>query len=827
MHVKLVGFKCHIDAHYDFPSNSMILLKGPSGSGKSTILQAIYWALYGGMRGIYNNTGEVKTCSVTLSINNIIIYRQKRPELLRVTLYNDNKNNNSMNEYEDVVAQEIINQHLGDKKLWKSCSYIDQKQRCELLSGSASERLSLLNRLSFSQDDPKEYIDKIDQELKAMNKLFLSEQADYCAEHKLFTEAINTRPIKTIKPDNDIRMLKQKILDLEDRSKELYEKVLTHERTMGSYNLILDQIKMCNDKISSFPSHSDYDYDKTIEQINRVKTGINSLETIMKNITSYLDTKGRYDQLKHEKEEIDKKVNGMDNNSIINSGLYVTSEDVWKVNNIETQRSHNISLSQKLGYEYNKDQIQAEITRLENTIPQIRSLESNIGTYKRLNSLKSNNNNDNIYNDNQNNNSISELEDESKNLWIQISEARKSQNTLVCPECTKPLRYTGIGLVPESNPPVSSEKIKDMEIKYKTLLDNISKLREQINTEKEIETLTEQLSQINTSDMEEYMSNPNPISSSVLQTKLSNLKQIQFIDQPQYSSTFLRDVLNYNLLTERRNKITSEMDNINVPDLPSHDKATILKILQDKRSELANLETLHTQTISQLNQKKYQESLLSSYVCKKTELERLLDPLASETYNTLLNNLNNLKNELNESEYGNAMALKQRSLKDNREKVLILHQDLISLEGLKRSAINVECKQLQDTVNVINQTMENILPLFFDDPITMKLQLYKKLKTKKEIKPGLNISIKYKGTEYDNINQLSGGEGDRISLALILSLNQVSDSPIILLDESISSLDGHIKESCVGAMRQIQNKIIVCVDHEGVEGFYDNVIHMK
>ena len=122
--------------------------------------------------------------------------------------------------------------------------------------------------------------------------------------------------------------------------------------------------------------------------------------------------------------------------------------------------------------------------------------------------------------------------------------------------------------------------------------------------------------------------------------------------------------------------------------------------------------------------------------------------------------------------------------------------------------------------------MEDVLPLFFDEPINMMLQLYKVLKTNKQLKPGLNISIKYKGVEYDNINQLSGGEGDRISLALILSLNQVSNSPIILLDECISSLDGSLKESCVMAMKKMEGKTIICVDHEGVEGFYDNVIHV-
>ena len=54
MFIKIVGFKCHIDTCYEIDTNTMVLLKGVSGAGKSTVLQGIYWALYGSMRGIYN-----------------------------------------------------------------------------------------------------------------------------------------------------------------------------------------------------------------------------------------------------------------------------------------------------------------------------------------------------------------------------------------------------------------------------------------------------------------------------------------------------------------------------------------------------------------------------------------------------------------------------------------------------------------------------------------------------------------------------------------------------------------------------------------------------
>ena len=82
MHIKIVGFKIHIDVEFIFQNGEMTLLKGSSGAGKSTILQAVFWALYGNMRSIYNNAGITKNLSVTLSLPGITIYRKKNPELL-------------------------------------------------------------------------------------------------------------------------------------------------------------------------------------------------------------------------------------------------------------------------------------------------------------------------------------------------------------------------------------------------------------------------------------------------------------------------------------------------------------------------------------------------------------------------------------------------------------------------------------------------------------------------------------------------------------------------------------------------------------------------
>ena len=92
------------------------------------------------------------------------------------------------------------------------------------------------------------------------------------------------------------------------------------------------------------------------------------------------------------------------------------------------------------------------------------------------------------------------------------------------------------------------------------------------------------------------------------------------------------------------------------------------------------------------------------------------------------------------------------------------------------------------------------------------------------MKPTVNIKIHYRGINYSKINELSGGEIDRISLVITLALNKMSSIPVILLDEVLSSLDMNAKESCLSIVKSYSNmKTILTIDHEGVEGYYDAI----
>jgi ABC-type Mn2+/Zn2+ transport system ATPase subunit len=106
------------------------------------------------------------------------------------------------------------------------------------------------------------------------------------------------------------------------------------------------------------------------------------------------------------------------------------------------------------------------------------------------------------------------------------------------------------------------------------------------------------------------------------------------------------------------------------------------------------------------------------------------------------------------------------------------------------------------------------------------LELFKRVKSTNQLKAQINFVIFYKGCEYNSIDCLSGGEADRVSLAFTIALNRISSSPLILLDECMSSLDQDIREQCLDCLKTLTGKTILLINHDGVEGHYDNVIKL-
>jgi DNA repair exonuclease SbcCD ATPase subunit len=151
-----------------------------------------------------------------------------------------------------------------------------------------------------------------------------------------------------------------------------------------------------------------------------------------------------------------------------------------------------------------------------------------------------------------------------------------------------------------------------------------------------------------------------------------------------------------------------------------------------------------------------------------------------------------------------------------------------ALLKIKEKSYEAEMLALENTITNINIHAKHYLDMMFEDnPIIVQLENCKK-DSKNNIKLKMNLSILYKGSVYDSIDQLSGGESDRISLAFILAINEMMNSPILMLDECLASLDGETNTDIFELLRDIaNNKLILVVSHEATRGIFDNIITIE
>ena len=162
----------------------------------------------------------------------------------------------------------------------------------------------------------------------------------------------------------------------------------------------------------------------------------------------------------------------------------------------------------------------------------------------------------------------------------------------------------------------------------------------------------------------------------------------------------------------------------------------------------------------------------------------------------------------------------------------LLKQRLVDLQEFKLLCKDAECKALSQLVESLNVFINSFASSLFDDPIRIDVSLFtaqkKKVRGKNIEKQKVHLEIRYKGGNFTDAKQLSGGECERISLILCLAFNRVVGSNLLILDEATGSLDGERKDDCFETIRQyMTGKTIIMTNHEGHVGYYDNIVELK
>ena len=135
-------------------------------------------------------------------------------------------------------------------------------------------------------------------------------------------------------------------------------------------------------------------------------------------------------------------------------------------------------------------------------------------------------------------------------------------------------------------------------------------------------------------------------------------------------------------------------------------------------------------------------------------------------------------------------------------------------------------RYLQEVIDDLNSSLKLILDELFHKPISVNLKTHRQLKNGDE-KLEISFEISYNGMTYDSCRHLSGGEIDRISLALLLAFSKLKNSPIMILDEVSASLDANLREKVIEIIHKwTEGKIVINIAHESVQGFHDYVVSL-
>lgn len=367
----------------------------------------------------------------------------------------------------------------------------------------------------------------------------------------------------------------------------------------------------------------------------------------------------------------------------------------------------------------------------------------------------------------------------------EISDIEVSMNNMNCPHCNKNVRLVGRILIPVDTCTNREKELPDLKKK-------LIQLEEMMRQKKRIEEFV--------SKNKSIFDYPLPINKDEYEKRLKEIRTVNISKSPKETALLEKIFL------------FQSIENVKHEDILESEKTTNndLNVLKEKLNQALK------------NQVNY-ETGLKNHEEIKAELEKIVIVGNLEEKIISINaEIETLENAINSWKIFDIIDNDQRLLDQKIENENMIERKIKACKVLRTSALEVERTLLQGTLNMINGNINHVLKMLFDDPISVEFKIETKIGDS-SIRQQVNEEVKHKRMSYTDINKMSGGEGDRISLAILLAFAKLSPCPFILLDESLRALDIENRERFVKALKKIKDKTVICTDHAATEGLYDFV----
>jgi DNA repair exonuclease SbcCD ATPase subunit len=802
MKISLSNFLHHRKAEFEIEDYGAVHITGESGAGKSTILRAIVYALYGKVHGRIRKpySHGTKTCKVILEYMDLFIQRTSSPNSLIVT--------HEDVEYEDEGAQSIIDKvmRMSFDEFMSGCYISQKRQHISVLTMTATEQLKFIEILAFPQDTSHStFHEKVKNNIKKLEdeKNELSKKIDIIdgtvdkIKSKLeeFPKAEDEPPFSVEDINKNIKKLNKRLETINNSLEEnnsLLETLRLEEKKNKHTQEKLMKIETEHSHLKTLRDNilDTYTYDDVEAKIKNLDDLKNNLK-IQENYQTYLRDLDTYNKFveDYKKTCVDKrsKINLVSNDVL--SEMKAAYSDALSKEKIymQSKATYDLKLSEKEEARKNisqifrkiKEKYSVDITKSSEMIVFLNDLrKENCKKYKCpcCDSLLT--------------------IDSDKLIKIDLAESRSDSTFGADAECL------------HSGGNITEEDIKKIDSWISLLKDNSKKLNQKIievvKPDVDSSIIHSEIIKAESDKKEYEANNPDVISPSLKKmfSKLENAKK-DFEDLPDMSIDDLKNNIN-----AEEKSISSMKDTLMT--IESYDKEISLKeIAMKKLTDQTYDPKVESSKEIEQNISSLTKEMMHINECLSEERDRLS---IAESYAEYQSKIDEISKE-------------EKNLKRLLSKLTKVDEKLEGFIDLEKTGKEAEIIAVDETLRSLNEHAKIYLDQLFEEPIYVRLESTKELK--KGTKLQLNTTIKYRNNDYEHIDELSAGENQKCELAFLLAVNDMLNSPLIMLDECFNNLSADVNMQALEYVKKLcVDKLALVVSHEAIEGIFDNTLHL-
>lgn len=817
--ISLRNFRTHRDKKIVLPGdNGLFLFSGESGTGKSTIFEAFAYALYGSDVVTKPYSHGTRTCEVSVDFPELFVKRTSSPNTLCVIV---KQKGSKGTPFEGEEAQTCIDKFMGMK--WDEfslSSYIKQGIESSILSLTPAKQMEYIESIALTSGIHKKYKEVIkkriaerktelvglESEINLLDRQLIEEQDEQKDEQKIDISSLpnaDELSAELVSLKEELKTQKVYLSHLQDHLVEEEKKEQKSNESEETRNALVSDIKQLKKSLSSFDelkmtqriSELDVELDicESLALFLGFKKKKDKFEKTKKDYFDEIESKKKeceksiienVDEIRSQKQELLKKVKKRDEHFQFVKGVIEEVKEEFELEQMNTSIKKLVSFLD-LKEQENDTEIASNLKKLVN------AYAKDI-TQKKLKCPECDH-------------SLSLVVSHDDTCLVKYSKKKTDETKEV--SIGKIVKKLNVLFQRRHKVKHWNKSVGDIKDELVELIQSTKGLQEK-DLEKELEDLVaaSQLSNVKKEKKKEYVailkSRKLPLSIQQIQDEL-NREEEKYKDHDKK----VKNPEKYDFA-----KISEEIRDI---------KYKLARYQQDKQLLIDKEQELQSMTVSQ-SKLKMSKSLQDVIMWTRVFINGLQDEIR---------NVESQKDYV--SRYQDIVAKRKKlvkkqeqleKLKETRKKYTVEVESFLVLERLLKQA---ESEAVEETLEAINNFAKLYLDEMFSDPILVRLSSEKESK-KGDKKVQMNTYVQYKGSVYDKVTSLSGGEYQRVNLAFILAINELLGSRFLLLDECTNNLDAGTSIDIFTKLRDVcgKTKQIFVISHEEISGVFDEVINL-